>query len=301
MAERVRSLPISEVPYQSSLSEPVAVTCPNCEAATSGNFCSTCGQANGSLRPTVKDLLRDVTRYVFRVDGKFLLTLRKLLVPGLLTREYFAGRRERYERPFRFYLVINVAFFLVLGAARSTAFDVTATTRLITGFQENVARFDQEQAVRAASGQPLRTEPRPVRYARSIATRTPQQVQQLLHDQYQRWGPKVLLAVIPITALALTLVYRRRGLRFAEHFVFCLHYQAFSTLVTLPAQLSGSMLAVGVAAVIDAAYLCLSMKGVYADGWFSTAWRFLVVYGFAGLTMGALTTGLILGLTIASL
>lgn len=63
----------------------------------------------------MRELLRDITRYLLRIDGKFVRTLRLLFSPGRLTREYLAGRRERYERPFRFYLVIFIAMRRVYG------------------------------------------------------------------------------------------------------------------------------------------------------------------------------------------
>ena len=36
--------------------------------------------------------------------------------PGLLTREFLAGRRVRYLPPLRLYLVLSVVFFLILGS-----------------------------------------------------------------------------------------------------------------------------------------------------------------------------------------
>jgi hypothetical protein len=36
-----------------------------------------------------------------------------MIKPGLLTREYFAGRRNAYLPPIRLYLIISVVFFLL--------------------------------------------------------------------------------------------------------------------------------------------------------------------------------------------
>src|SRR4051794_38930904 len=104
MAEPVRLAP--------PLEQTPEARCANCEAPVSGFYCAECGQRTGDLRPTVRELISDVTRYFLRVDGKFLRTLRQLAKPGFLTQEYLRGRREAYEKPFRLFVVVNVLFFL---------------------------------------------------------------------------------------------------------------------------------------------------------------------------------------------
>ena len=53
-------------------------------------------------------------RYV-ALDGRLWKTLGALLFrPGFLTREYFAGRRRRYIRPARLFLVASLLMFAAL-------------------------------------------------------------------------------------------------------------------------------------------------------------------------------------------
>jgi hypothetical protein len=54
------------------------------------------------------------------LDGKFWNTLIPLLIkPGLISRNYIDGKRQRYSNPFRFYLTASILFFLILGLSKS--------------------------------------------------------------------------------------------------------------------------------------------------------------------------------------
>ena len=57
---------------------------------------------------------------MFSLDGKFWNTLIPLLIkPGLISRNYIDGKRQRYSNPFRFYLTASILFFLILGLSKS--------------------------------------------------------------------------------------------------------------------------------------------------------------------------------------
>ena len=87
-------------------------TCRNCAAALTGPFCAECGQKAQAGPPTVREFLHDAVEEVFSVDGKFFRSVYLLFTrPGFLTRELFNGRRTRYVRPLRLYLICSVAMF----------------------------------------------------------------------------------------------------------------------------------------------------------------------------------------------
>jgi hypothetical protein len=50
----------------------------------------------------------------------------------MLTREFFAGRRARYLPPIRLYLVLSVAFFLLLALEQRSAVALSSETRIDT-------------------------------------------------------------------------------------------------------------------------------------------------------------------------
>jgi len=73
-------------------------------------YCSSCGQANKRSRIPLWSALRDIFEQVFDLDSKLLRTLRGLLLPGQLTRYYFAGRRKSFLHPARLFLISAVVF-----------------------------------------------------------------------------------------------------------------------------------------------------------------------------------------------
>ncbi|AUC21120.1 hypothetical protein BTO15_02865 [Polaribacter sejongensis] len=57
---------------------------------------------------------------MFNFDAKFWKTLIPLLIrPGEVSKNYIAGKRQRYSNPFKFYLTVSVIFFLIIGITDS--------------------------------------------------------------------------------------------------------------------------------------------------------------------------------------
>lgn len=93
----------------------ITAACPNCGTDISGPFCATCGQEHKELRKFFWNLASDAFENVFRLDSRAARTLFYLFFrPGLLSAEYFVGRRARYVPPIRLYLIISFLFFFIL-------------------------------------------------------------------------------------------------------------------------------------------------------------------------------------------
>ena len=89
--------------------------CRNCGAPAPGKFCASCGQETYTRLPTLRKFMHDATGRLVSLDSRLWRTLFALVAkPGFLTREYFDGRRRRYVRPTRLYLVMSVILFGVL-------------------------------------------------------------------------------------------------------------------------------------------------------------------------------------------
>ncbi len=93
-------------------------SCLNCGHPVPDRFCGHCGQENvvteESLGHLISHFFQDITHY----DSKFLTTLKFLFFyPGLLTREYIAGKRMSYVNPIRLYIFTSFVFFLLMGIA----------------------------------------------------------------------------------------------------------------------------------------------------------------------------------------
>ncbi len=90
-------------------------TCPNCGAATWGEFCFACGQPRKGLIRRFSSILGDFLDTVFSIDSRLLRTLAPLYFkPGHLTCEYISGRRVRYVTPFRLFFFLCVFSFFAL-------------------------------------------------------------------------------------------------------------------------------------------------------------------------------------------
>ena len=80
-----------------------------------GEYCAACGQETRVKLPTARVFLREATGRYVALDGRLWRTLAALLFrPGFLTREYLPGRRRRYIRPARLFLVLSLALFAAI-------------------------------------------------------------------------------------------------------------------------------------------------------------------------------------------
>jgi hypothetical protein len=93
---------------------PLTLVCANCGAPLAGEYCSRCGQRHEPHVHTIAHFASEAFESITHADSRLWRTLGYLLTrPGLLTREFFDGRRASYLPPFRLYIVISVVFFLV--------------------------------------------------------------------------------------------------------------------------------------------------------------------------------------------
>lgn len=96
--------------------------CANCGALMQGEFCHECGQSIHSVLKPMRHMAEEAVETLLHIDSRILRTLPALfLKPGLLTLEYFAGRRMRYIAPFRLMFVLCLLSFFVLHLATSAA------------------------------------------------------------------------------------------------------------------------------------------------------------------------------------
>lgn len=90
--------------------------CTNCgkELPQQENFCPECGQENDNKRLTFGNLMFELIQGFMSVDSRLTQSLPALLFrPGLLSKEYLRGRRQRYLDPIRMFITITVLYFLI--------------------------------------------------------------------------------------------------------------------------------------------------------------------------------------------
>lgn len=179
--------------------------CANCGQPGADRFCPACGER----RITQTDLslagfIRDGWAELTSVDTRLARTLHALLLrPGVLTRDYLAGRRSRYLSPLQLYLLVSLLFFFVLPHTGLFRYDL--------GQFLDYSIFGEvpEQLVErrlAGTGESLD----------SFRER---------FDDSIRSNRKAMIAVlIPLFGICVMLLYARSGRYFIEHLVFSIHF-----------------------------------------------------------------------------
>ena len=266
----------------SSGSEHGASSCLNCGEPLFGRYCAACGQKATHPDPTLRELTHEAADELLHWDGKLLATLAVLFRrPGFLTAEYLAGRRARWVAPLRLYLSASVLYFAAIALVPRT----------------NTVRFDFRPADRrAAVADSLAGGSSGRRGLIARVARNPERFREaFLHSR-----PKAMFVLLPFFALALRVLYRRRG-RYPAHFIFALHLHAFAFLVlaaiTFPAALSARFdVLEPIAFVGIIAYLMLALRRVYGDGWTRTtaktaalALAYMTAFGATMIGLLALT------------
>lgn len=124
--------PILPVFYYISNMQPKL--CANCEETIvgAGKFCSACGQKSAVHRLTLKDVLHDGFHYFTHADRGFIQLLGALLKkPGVVAREYIAGKRKRYFPPLNFFLLVaGIYLFMSTFLHRFEQLNTTADTNI---------------------------------------------------------------------------------------------------------------------------------------------------------------------------
>jgi len=314
---------------ESAHADPIAPTqaCRNCGAAVSGDFCAKCGQETTVKLPTARVFLREATGRYVSLDGRMWRTLAALLFrPGFLTREYFAGRRRRYIRPARLFLVLSLALFAAIRLFQSAPVIVEDDLVVTPGAKAEsksaakpVVKFDEGETgadlfnipgftihvdrdfnldMRGADApwtQPLKQR------LEHFNKLTRQEKSEQVFLGVVRYGPYVMFVLLPAYALLQMLAYFGRGRRYpdrpnryAEHLVFAAHLHAFLFLVgvlALSIPVTPLRIALGIWCVL---YGIWATKKVYRGGWIGLFARSYIVF-VAYMTLFALAiVGLLL-------
>ncbi|MFG6448711.1 DUF3667 domain-containing protein [Roseateles sp. BYS180W] len=202
--------------------------CRNCHTVLPERavYCPTCGQDVAEHPPTLWEFVHEFANHYVALEGKLWKSLVWLLCrPGFLTREYLAGRRQRYVLPLRLLLTLGFVFFVTLKWVDSSgpAVSVQVGAAEATPAQAQAAAFEafgdigQVQVGWFESAFEAVTE----RWVKN-----PQAEAERLHARLLGMAPWAVLASLPVFAGILALVYRRRRISYGAHFVFAMHLHA---------------------------------------------------------------------------
>lgn len=292
--------------------------CQNCEAPVTGPYCAQCGQAAGTHMLSVAEVARDVVHSGLHLDSRAWRTLRSLLLrPGELSREFIAGRRQRFLPPFRLYLIVSLFFFALsallpdLSVVRidKTGEQVVAPVILRTPEDPSggpPAPSPPDQAAPATAAEAPACDVRvgwPA--AARLLTRACLQLAETdgrhLDRVFLATAPKLMFVFLPLMAAVATLFYWRPRRWYVEHLVLFLHLHAFAFLWLAAMTVLGAITAlpvplVGLLGILNVAlvaclpwYVFRAMRVVYGDGGILTLLKMtvlgLVYFMLLGITM----------------
>lgn len=291
--------------------------CPNCDAEATGNYCASCGQETTVALPTAGRFLREAAGRYVAFDGRLWRSLHALLLrPGFLTREYLAGRRRRYVRPARLFVVLSIVVFAILGfTARAPVVTGTApeTDEPNALFPDRVVNADPKSyGVHVDRGLNVRVDPGSAPLLAPFLGRVDvfnrlsrQEKVDRLVAGVLRYAPYAAVGLLPVFALLLKLAYAGRSRRhparprrYAAHLVFGAHNHAFLFLAASLMALIDFGLVRAALAMWSVVYALASMKAVYGGGWpgvvlragfIAVSYSLFFVVAIVGLVLAAVT------------
>lgn len=281
---------------------PPARPCPNCGTRVDDRFCPRCGQANRERLVSFRSIVRDAVEDQFSLGGALPRTLGALLFrPGRLTRDYVEGRVARYVAPFRLYLVASLVFFVAIsfvvefdrswGWLKPSVPEQVGTQPAGAGTSDVPGRFVLVQLGVDPATVPGWLKPAARYYLGKEAELNrmpPREGARVLYEATWRNVPRALFLAVPLFALFLKGLYRRR--LYVEHFVFVLHLHALGFLLATVALLLRPWWLAAALGLWLLVYPLLAMRRVYAQSWPWTAAKYatlLAAYSAMGLLLVA--------------
>ena len=201
--------------------------CPNCDKEFDSryNYCPYCGQKNIDPDPKLKHFLSEFLSANFNLDSKIFITLKTLVLkPAKLSKEFIAGKRESYITPVRLYLFISLIYFFTL------SFDDSDSSTTVMHINEKEAKAGTTKNTIIAVS------------IDNINPDTLKGFEKLLYHKLEvmnsPYGKKVFLQnmkknislgmfiLIPLTALIMFLLYRKKTKYYIPNLIFTIHLQS---------------------------------------------------------------------------
>jgi hypothetical protein len=185
--------------------------CPTCGAPRPDEFCGRCGEKRVDEHDySLRAFLRHAVEHIGELDFAVFRTIATLFRhPGLLTTEYFDGRRRPYMKPLQLFITINVVFFLLASHTNLLGYGLD---HYVNGSSLRATTQHMVQAKLAA---------RHITYA---------QYRVRFDDVLWNQKKSMMLTMIPLMALALAILHVAQRRYFVEHLTYAIHFVAWFLL-----------------------------------------------------------------------
>lgn len=222
--------------------------CKSCGSEFSGKFCNQCGEkVFDENDKQLSHIFREVFHFITHLDNKFLKTLRLIFSkPGFASKEFCEGKRKKYFKPISLYLiavVVYLLFPLLQGLNISFANHIQNNKQLGLGYSKTWA-------------------------IKKLKAKNLTEIE--LAERFDQTSPKLakilLLVLLPLTAMALSLIFLKKKVFFFDHFIMATELNTVFVLVFF---------------LILPAFLLLfsNVSGLplrYGDNWFYGSVQFLI-------------------------
>jgi hypothetical protein len=181
--------------------ESTLTVCKNCGREFSGNYCNNCGEKiYRDHDKKISHVLDEAFHFITHLDGKFLKTFKLYFSkPGLVSKEYCEGRRKKYFKPVSLFL-IGVVIYLLFPMLQGL--NISFTNHL------NNNGFLGIHYTKQLAAQKMKSRNMP---------------EAELRNKFDHTSPKVakvlMLALLPLTAGVLALIFLGRRRYFFDHFI----------------------------------------------------------------------------------
>jgi hypothetical protein len=260
------------------------LNCRNCGASAPEVFCPQCGQDTAEHLPTFREFVHEFVLHYLAAEGKLWRTLLVLVSrPGFLTTEYLSGRKLRYVQPLRLYLTCSVVFFLALKLSLAIVTHDASGHELAEMVRSD--HFDFEIGLSPWTAERHLDDSFTCHLPAAVCDRVRSklygprdELQKMLvrlpEDVFSHMSTAMFL-LLPIFALLLTLVYRKRT--YGEHFLFALHLHSLAFLVLLLALLPLPSWLEAVLLIYLVVFSFLSLRRVYSGSVWITLSKSLLI------------------------
>ncbi|MBA4197579.1 MAG: hypothetical protein C0459_08505 [Chitinophaga sp.] len=234
--------------------------CLNCNAIVEGRYCHVCGQENIEPKESFWHLVTHFVYDIIHFDGKFFSTLKFLLFkPAFISKEYIKGRRMSYLHPIRMYVFTSAIFFLVLFTVnkkveqhkekqaaenkvqQKTDTSLHASKKDTAHLKDTSTRYTYKRkapmnGVKIETGGDedkivdIRINDEDLKTADPTTKSFLKGVKKIAENKedIEHMIPKVMFITLPLVALSLMLLYRRRkDLYYVDHLIVIIHLFIF--------------------------------------------------------------------------
>ena len=265
--------------------------CKNCNSELVGVYCSECGQKDSQLL-SIKETLKEFTDNVFSFDTRFFITLKYLITkPGLLTTEYWLGRRTKYLPPLRLYLVMSLMYFFISSIINPG----TDISLYKSDFQEKPFQFELDKSSPKYDPSPEIVAPFVDFFKENFnkGVMVAEKKELTEHDLVWSNMPAAMFILMPFMAFCVYLLNKKKKQLYSYHLITVLHFHSFIFFIFTLEEI------VPIIELFTKLYLLyyifFMFKNIYQDSWIWNSLKLTTLFVLYGITVGITILGVAAG------